>query len=210
MAKYPDWVMEHKKKGTYINYKNGKYYLYAAHSERMPGTGKVKRVFDRHLGRITEEGGFIPSKKKLPDEIYVYEHGLSETILSLCAKVHSGLKREFRINADYVMAGGILLFMHGMVKQEFYESSWLSIRIPGLDMDKAPTDKQRTGMERTQRMIKDTLTNRFGESYDAAAALLPLVRAVRAGGETAIAAAPAGVTEFLNGCGIYFGEVQNG
>lgn len=30
MADYPDWVLQHKKKGTYINHQNGKYYLYAA------------------------------------------------------------------------------------------------------------------------------------------------------------------------------------
>ena len=36
MADYPDWVAKHKEKGTYINYANGKYYLYAANSARVP------------------------------------------------------------------------------------------------------------------------------------------------------------------------------
>ena len=44
MADYPDWVMKHKEKGTYVNFVNGKYYLYKAHSERVPGTKKVRRV----------------------------------------------------------------------------------------------------------------------------------------------------------------------
>lgn len=32
---YPDWVLKHKKPGTYINKVGDKYYLYAAHSERV-------------------------------------------------------------------------------------------------------------------------------------------------------------------------------
>ena len=43
---YPDWVLKHKIKGTYINCVGDKYYLYAAHSERILGTKKVKRVSD--------------------------------------------------------------------------------------------------------------------------------------------------------------------
>ena len=51
MADYPDWVLKHKKPGTYINVVKGKYYLYAAHSERIKGTDKVRRVSDGYLGR---------------------------------------------------------------------------------------------------------------------------------------------------------------
>jgi len=207
MPNYPDWVLKHKTKGTYINFQNGKYYLYAAHSERIPGTNKVRRVSDGYLGRITEEDGFIPVKKKLPDSVFVFEYGLSETILSLCVKVRTGLIREFRANADFVMAGGILLFMHSDIRQEFYEASRLSVRLPGLDMGKAPTEKQLTGMGRTQRMIEDSLIGRFGESYRDAVALLPLVKIVRTGKEERLAAMPVGISEFLARHGLRFEEV---
>ncbi len=53
--------MKFKKKGTYINKVGDKYYLYAAHSERVKGTNKVKRVSDGYLGRITETDGLIPA-----------------------------------------------------------------------------------------------------------------------------------------------------
>lgn len=43
-AEYPDWVMKYKKKGTYINKNGDMYYLYAAHSERIKGTNKVKKM----------------------------------------------------------------------------------------------------------------------------------------------------------------------
>jgi len=207
MPDYPGWVLEHKKKGTYINFQNGKYYLYAAHSERIPGTDKVRRVSDGYLGRITEKDGLVPAKKNLPANIMVYEYGLSETVLLLCAKVRTGLAREFRASADFVMAGGMLLFMHGEIRQELYESSWLSVRMPGLDMKKAPTEKQRTGMERVQRMIEDALKNRFAEGYHDASMLLPLVKVVRAGKEERLAAAPDGAGAFFRQYGLLFEEV---
>ena len=43
-VEYPEWVMTHKKKGTYINRVGDKYYLYAAHSERIKGTGCIFRL----------------------------------------------------------------------------------------------------------------------------------------------------------------------
>ena len=74
---YPDWVLKHKIKGTYINRVDDKYYLYATHSERILGTKKVKRVSDGYLGRITEKDGLIPSKDKVSSDILVYEYGRS-------------------------------------------------------------------------------------------------------------------------------------
>jgi len=210
MADYPDWVLRHKKKGTYINYQNGKYYLYAAHSERIPGTNKVRRVSDGYLGRITEEEGLIPAKRKLSEPVHVFEYGLSETILSLCDNIHTGFGREFRGATDFVMAGGALLLMFGEVRHEHYESSWLSVRLPGLDMHKVPTDKQRVGMERAERMIADTLKKCFGDAYASAVALLPLVKAVRMGNEAVIAGMPDGVREFLVQHGLNYEEVQYG
>ena len=204
MANYPDWVMKHKKKGTYINKVGDKYYLYAAHSERVPGTNKVRRVSDGYLGRITEADGFIPAKRKLSEQVFVYEYGLSETILKLCTKIRSGLNREFRANGDFVMAGGALLFMFGEVRTEFFVTTWLSERFSGLGIRKVPTEKQRIGMERTQRMIADTLKGYFGDDYALAVSLLPLIKVVRMGDEKVLAAIPVGINDFLNQHGLSF------
>ena len=208
MANYPDWVLRHKTKGTYINFQNGKYYLYAAHSERVPGTNKVKRVSDGYIGRITEEEGLIPAKGKLAAPVYAMEYGLSETILTLCPKILTGLNREFRANADFVMAGGMLLFMYGKIWHEFYQMSWMSERLPFLKMYKQPTEKQRVGMDRAQRMITDTLKGHFGDAFPVAVSILPLVRIVCMGAERIIAEVPSSVTDFLQRHELRFGEVQ--
>jgi len=124
--------------------------------------------------------------------------------------IHTGLIREFRTNANFVMAGGVLLFMHGEIRQEFYETSWLSIRLPSLNMKKAPTEKQRTGTERTLRMVADAMQNRFGENCHDALAFLPLVKVVRAGKENKLAAIPNSINDFLEQQELYFEEAQNG
>ncbi|MDR3304912.1 MAG: hypothetical protein LBS85_02615 [Clostridiales Family XIII bacterium] len=206
MADYPDWVMKHKRKGTYINKAGNKYYLYAAHSERVPGTKKVVRVSDGYLGRVTEKDGFIPAKRKLSGEVFVYEYGFSHTILALCGRIHSGLRREFKANADFVMASGALLFMYGEIRQETYETSWLLMSLPGLSMDTAPTGKQRAGIERTGRMIADTLKKRFGDELPEAFALLPCIRMVCMAGDHRAAAIPPGAAAFCERHRIVFKE----
>lgn len=163
MANYPDWVLKHKKKGTYVNKVGDKYYLYAAHSERVPGTDKVKRVSDGYLGRITEKDGFIPTKAKVKGDVMVYEYGLSSTIVYLCSEIFSGLKREFKTNADYVAVVSMLNVMYGRLSISDYEGSILCINYPGTKIMKPPTDKQAFAIERTQRMIRERLNRHFGE-----------------------------------------------
>jgi len=160
--------MKHKKKGTYVNHVNGKYYLYAAHSERIPGTKKVRRVSDGYIGRITEKEGLIPARHRISGDIRVYEFGLSTCILKLCKKIHAGFRRTFKHNADYVMAASILSVMYDRYDQDCMEASYLSVRFPGLSLQKIPTEKQAVGIERGRKMITDTLATYFGEDFDEA------------------------------------------
>jgi hypothetical protein len=201
-AEYPEWVMAHKKKGTYVNRVGDTYYLYAAHSERVKGTDKVRRVSDGYLGRITEKDGFIPAKRKLSSEVRAYEYGLSWAIVSSCEKIRSGLRREFKANADAVFAAGALLFMHGAVRPDLFEASGLSILLPGSDGVECLTDKQQTGAKRTGRMIADILKKRFGVDFEDALTLLPLVRIVCMAGDSRMAKTPAGVAEFCERHGL--------
>lgn len=58
---YPDWVLAHKGKNREIRCFNGNYYLYSYHYFRE--NGKVKKVTDELIGKITEDG-IIPSSDK--------------------------------------------------------------------------------------------------------------------------------------------------
>jgi len=163
MADYPDWVLKHKAKGTYINYVKGKYYLYAAHSERVPGTKKVKRICDGYLGRITEYEGLIPVKDKVSDTIKVMEYGVSSLLLGVCSNIHKGLRRTFTKNGDFIMVASLLCFIYGKYSEILYHQSFLSTRFPYLDFKNPLTEAQIYGIDRGVRMIKDNAQRVFGE-----------------------------------------------
>jgi hypothetical protein len=154
---YPDWVLKHKVKGTYINCVGGKYYLYAAHSERIPGTKKVKRVSDGYLGRITEQDGLIPSKDKVLSDIMVYEYGLSCAILQLCENIYKGFKRTSPKSADHIMVSSILNVIYGSSNSISFKKSYLSVLFPSLNIEKPSIDHVLTNISRGSAMIKDYL-----------------------------------------------------
>jgi hypothetical protein len=163
MANYPEWVMKYKEKGTYINCVKGKYYLYAAHSERVPGTKKVKRICDAYLGRITEDDGLIPPKDKVEGTVTVLEYGLSTLVLSVCSNIHKGLRRTFVKNGDFIMIAAILSFIYSEYSDSLFRYSYLSVRFPELDFKTLATEAQKSGIDRGTRMIKDTMLNVFKE-----------------------------------------------
>jgi hypothetical protein len=202
MADYPDWVMAHKKKGTYINYVDGRYYLYAAHSERIQGTKKVRRVSDGYIGRITEEDGLIPARDKVVGDVFVYEYGLSAAVIWLCGNIHKGLSREFRGAADRVFVMGALLALYGSHDMETYDSSYLSIEYPGLDMEKPPTIKQATAIERCRRMVMDVMGKLFGEGLGAASLRLARVYKIKINGRFYMSHISENIKQWLGGCGI--------
>lgn len=166
MAEYPDWVMKHKKKGTYVNYVKGKYYLYAAHSERIPGTKKVRRVSDGYIGRITEEEGLIPASDKVSGDVVVYEYGLCMTVLDLCGDIAKGLRREFRGATDWILVSGIISAAYGICSPEIFRWSYLSVQFQDINILKIPTDKQRIGIERCTRMVSDVMRKHFASDID--------------------------------------------
>lgn len=170
MANYPDWVMKYKKKGTYINKVGNKYYLYAAHSERIKGTNKVKRVSDGYLGRITEDNGLIPPKDKVTPPIVTYEFGFSFAICSCTAQILCGLRKSFLDHGDLVYVCSILSYIYGMHDRELWERSYLCLRFDSVLYPDTFTSAQVSGIKRGCRMITDTVTKHFGDD-------LPLVRA---------------------------------
>lgn len=163
MTDYPNWVSKYKTKGTYLNVVKGKYYLYAAHSERVPGTNKVKRICDEYLGRITQEDGLIPPRDKIKPPILSYEYGLSTTILSVCSNIHKGLRKSFVKHGDFVMCASSLSFIYGTYSADLFRSSYLSICFPEVDFSMFPTDAQMFGIECGTLMILSAMTKAFGD-----------------------------------------------
>lgn len=182
-ANYPDWVLAHKKKGTYINKVGDKYYLYAAHSERIKGSGKVKRVCDGYLGRITKEEGFIPSKNKPKDIPEVFEIGLSYTVVSASKQIHLGLCRSFPKYGDVVYACSVLSYIYDEYSRELFEHSYLSLLFSDIPFPDRFTTSQLTGIERGKRMLAEQMRKQFGEDIERIRALFADIRLLQIGSQ---------------------------
>ena len=207
MADYPEWVLKHKKKGTYISRAGGKYYLYAAHSERVPGTKKVKLIHDGYIGRITEKDGLIAARDKVSGDVTVYEYGLCMTLLKLCGGIEKGLDRNFRSAAEKIFIKGLLSAAYGDSSPEAYHSSYLSVLRPGHDMSKALTDNQRVAAERCERMISDVTAKRFGEDKELIFKRLSRIYTVNINGKFYPAKVGGDTKEFLLKYGIDWGDL---
>jgi len=179
MTNYPPWVLEHKKKGTYINKVGNKYYLYAAHSERIKGTNKVRRVSDGYLGRITENEGLIPPREKVKNSVITYEFGFSYAILCCTPKIHSGLRKSFVKNGDLVYVCSILQYIYGFYDDEIFKHSYLSFHFSNLTITNQFTNAQINGVERGARMITDNVSKHYGDDLPKISAYCSSVNLIR-------------------------------
>lgn len=181
-ANYPDWVLAHKKKGTYVNKVGDRYYLYAAHSERVKGSGRVRRVCDGYLGRITEKDGFIPAENKLKNAPEVFEIGLSHVVVSVSERIRKGLKRSFPRYGDAVYACSVLAYIYDEYSPELFEHSFLHILLPDASLPDSFTRAQLTGIERGKRMLAEEMGKVFGGDLPRIRSLFADVRLLRVNG----------------------------
>lgn len=107
--------------------------------------------------------------------VVVLEYGLSSIILSLCTNIHKGIRRSFTKSGDLVMAASILSFIYGKYDDFLFSQSYLSPRFPDFDMDAAPVEAQKFGIECGRMMIQDTLSRHFGEDLPSSLLYFQLV-----------------------------------
>ena len=82
--KYPEWVQKHRRVGTTVKERNGKYYLYKRTSRRVPGK-KYPQAVDTYIGVITPDGVIESNRRKVTiTDIEVYEYGFSKAVIQLC------------------------------------------------------------------------------------------------------------------------------
>ena len=159
---YPDWVLKHKKKGTYINKVGNNYYLYAAHSEHIPGTAnKSRRICDGYLGRITETDGFIPKKPK-PSPT-VLEYGLSCAIVSLCKQPFQRIANDHPDIFKDIIIRSILLFIYDQNASRLQHLSYIT---SFMNTHFIPDEQTEFLILRTSRMIKSILSKKFPDPQE--------------------------------------------
>jgi hypothetical protein len=127
-------------------------------------------------------------------------------VFRLGKQIHKDLKRKFRVKADFIMGVGMLMFMYGRASPSLYETSGVSLKLPGLEVDTKLTDWQFAGADSTSRKITYEMKAYFGDDFSLAMELLPLVRKVFMGSDVRLACTPASVTAFIKKHGIDFEE----
>lgn len=129
---YPDWVVKHKQKGTQIVKVKDKYYLYKIKSVWDPKKGRARKITEKYLGRITEEGLIKPKHQRVLDEleqITVKEFGATSLLLSLCEDIPQLLKQHFPLYWKELFVFSVArLFHHSPLKNilDHYTQSHLS------------------------------------------------------------------------------------
>lgn len=164
MPNLPEWVKKHKTKGIYVNVRNGKYYLYKGHSERVPGKKYPKLVCDEYLGQVTEEDGLIASSPSVLKEIKVYEFGQPYLVYQLTYK-HSEVARFYKQRESLIYTMAVLLTLELEVNQLNYENSWLCLKFPNLDLNQELQEKEKLTLKRMVTQMNSTLESYLGSDY---------------------------------------------
>jgi hypothetical protein len=154
VSSYPDWVMRYKGKGCYVNrVDDGKYRLYRGHSERIAGTGKVRRVVDEYIGTITE-AGLARTKGKTKGDIRVLTYGRTWLAVSLTRRFAGDGNDKGRADA---YALGLLLSLFGRADSATYLGDAVSLLFPGVSAFTLSGEP-----ERMARMIGGALRDALG------------------------------------------------
>lgn len=157
---YPDWVMKYKTKGLYVNKVNDHTYrLYRGHSQRIPGTQKVKRIVDEYIGTITKEDGLMRTKPKIKGPVRVLRYGYSSIAYQIFYRCTEQLRKRLPDSGDEAFVWAVLLQQYGPQGVSYYRYDWLSVRFAHLSF----TDEQLyQEAVRMVPMIEDKLEKHFG------------------------------------------------
>lgn len=155
---YPDWVLKHKIKGTYVQIRGGKYYLYRGHSERVPDKSYPVLKFDEYLGQITEQEGLITPKPPVRPGVSVYCYGPYLLIEYFARTILAKLRAEQGLSAEQISILAQLKLVHGHWNKHLYLGSWLSLQYPGLKIPEAVSETQLFSIDRVINKITDKLS----------------------------------------------------
>jgi transposase len=147
MSKFPQWVLDHKRKGTEVRLISNRYYLYQITSKWNPEKKRAVKITLGCLGSITENG-FVHSEKHLlkskltfasPSTIVQKEFGFTNFIKLYLSDITSNLSKAFPDSWQtlLVLAYARFLYQAPLKKMEFrYDHSYLSQLYPDLKLDK--------------------------------------------------------------------------
>lgn len=133
---HPDWVLKHKAKGTEIRKLGKHYYLYKIRSEWDKDKKRAKKITEKFLGKITEEGLIKPKHERIIESqknISVKEYGASRFITNESEDIIQNLKEIFPYTWKELFTFAVFRFFStSPLKnvQDHYQGSYLSDIMP--------------------------------------------------------------------------------
>ena len=161
----PEWVLKHKKPGTQVVQIRGNYYLYKVTSKWDREKGRARKVTERYLGKITEEGLIKPRHERIEESlkrITVKEYGASKYIVEITRDIQEYLREEFPEGWREIYVFSVMRLMHNSVMKtlsEYYNSSHLSEEIRGARVSPKTISKVLRGVGRERGRIVRFLRN---------------------------------------------------
>lgn len=164
MSSLPDWVLKYKQKGVYARKTKHGYALYKGHSERVPG--KPYPVFrcDEYLGIVTEQHGLTPSRPPVKPGIRVYRYGFARVVEGSCAILRKNPQR-LGLDAQMLFVRAAL-GIEGRETPQGFESSYLSVMFPSVDMHTSLGEQQKNALATMRVQMTSKLHDRFADDHD--------------------------------------------
>lgn len=151
MSKIPPEIARFRKPGTQIKHIRGHYYLTKVTSKWDPVAKKVRKVYQGHLGVVTQDGVVPRRSRRRPVDAKVYskEFGATWAVSELTRDIHEMLKKHFPGDADWLYVTALLRCVrHCAMRytEHFYDVSYLSERFPGLNLSSLNLSNLMTGL----------------------------------------------------------------
>lgn len=202
MSNYPEWLLPYKTEGVYAKKVKSGYALCRGHSERVPGKKYPVFKCDEYLGIVTEKDGLIPSSPPVKPVLKVYRFGMYCLGESLCSVLRNPLKRD-GLDANMLYARA-LLSMEGRATKAGYLGSWLSVRFPGVDVERSLTEEEEKALKRLETQIGSKLKYGLGEDRDAMVSMSSEVYAVKVNEKWKVSSLPEGLLGLAESHGIEY------
>ncbi len=160
---YPPWVTRYKVKGTYVQKRGDKYYLYRGHSERVKGKPYPVLKFDAYLGQITEAHGLIEPKPSVRPGVQVYAYGVYYLGYRFCGKLLEQVSRRYGADALVMTAVVLMQTASGRWSPSAYGGTWLQVKFPDLQLSTSLSDDQQQLSNRMELMVRNQFLDLWAE-----------------------------------------------
>lgn len=157
---YPDWVLKQKRKGTEVRKIGNNFYLYKVTSVWDKEKKRARKITEKFLGTITQDGLIKPKKERLIesiDNVSVKEFGAANFVLDLNEDIKESLKGIYPDKWKELFLFSVFRLLYNTpIKnlQTYYAMSFLSETLPGAYLSPKKVGNMLRGIGKERERIK--------------------------------------------------------